>query len=96
MAHAVVHYFPGGTREQYEASITAVHPSRTQLPEGQIYHASGPTEDGWVIFAVHDTKESWERFRDNVLLPALGAGVEGGFPTPPREDTFDVYNEQKG
>ena len=27
MAYAIVHHFPGGTEEQYEASIAAVHPS---------------------------------------------------------------------
>jgi hypothetical protein len=26
MAFAIVHYFPGGTKEQYEATIAAVHP----------------------------------------------------------------------
>jgi hypothetical protein len=27
MAYGIVHHFPGGTKEQYEASIAAVHPS---------------------------------------------------------------------
>jgi hypothetical protein len=39
MAYDVVHQFPGGTKEQYEASIGAVHPSDGGLPEGQIFHA---------------------------------------------------------
>jgi hypothetical protein len=34
MAYAIVHYFPGGTKEQYEASIKAVHPGGfTTLPQ---------------------------------------------------------------
>jgi hypothetical protein len=37
MAYGVVHHFPGGTKEQYEASIRAVHPSRGELPEGQTF-----------------------------------------------------------
>ena len=41
-----------------------------------------------------NTKESWERFRDDILMPTLQAGVEGGFPTPPQETTFEVYNQQ--
>ena len=41
MAYGVVHQFPGGTKEQYEASIAAVHPSDGGLPEGQIFHAAG-------------------------------------------------------
>ena len=58
MAYAIVHHFPGATKEQYEASLEAVHPSRDQLPKGQIFHAAGPSEDGWTIIAVHDSKES--------------------------------------
>ena len=49
MAYAVVHYFPSGTKEQYEASIAAVHPSRKSLPKGQIFHAAGPSAGGWTI-----------------------------------------------
>ena len=59
MAYGVVHHFPGGTREQYEASVAAVHPSDGSLPGGQIFHAAGPSEGGWTIIAVHDSKESW-------------------------------------
>ena len=94
MAYGVVHHFPGGTQEQYEASIKAVHPSRTQLPDGQIFHAGGPSDGGFTIVAVHESKESWEHFRDQILMPRMAAGIEGGFPTPPEERTFDVYNLQ--
>ena len=52
MAYAVVHHFAGGTREQYDASIAAVHPSDGSLPDGQVTHLAGPTSDGWMIVAV--------------------------------------------
>jgi hypothetical protein len=92
MAFGIIHHFPGGTKENYEASIAAVHPSRDKLPDGQIFHAAGPSQGGWTIVAVHESKESWEKFRDNVLVPRLQAGVEGGFPTPPQETEIEVYN----
>ncbi len=91
MAYAIVHYFPGGTKEQYEASLAAVHPGMDKLPAGQVYHASGASAGGWTIVAVFDSKESWERFRDEKLMPKLQAGVEGGFTTPPEETAFEVY-----
>ena len=47
--------------------------------------------DGWTIIAVHDSKESWERFRDDILLPRLKEGVKGGFPTSPQETAFEVH-----
>ena len=95
MAYAIMHFFPGGTKEQYEASIAAVHPSRETLPKGQIFHVAGPSEGGWTIVGVHDSKESWEQFRDGILMPQLKKGVAGGFATPPQETTIEVYNLQQ-
>jgi len=92
MAYGVVHKFAGGTKEQYEASIAAVHPA-DGLPEGQLYHAGGPSADGWTIIAVHDSRESWERFRDGTLMPRMAAGIAGGFTAPPEETGFEIHNE---
>jgi hypothetical protein len=91
MPYGVVHFFPGGTQDQYEKSIAAVHPGADQLPDGQIFHAAGPSEGGWTIMALHDSQESWERFRDGTLVPAMEAGIDGGFTAPPEETAVDVY-----
>ncbi|HEY5171394.1 MAG TPA: hypothetical protein VIK54_06675 [Acidimicrobiia bacterium] len=91
MAFAIIHRFPGGTKENYEAAIAAVHPSDGRLPEGQLFHAAGASPGGWTIMAVHDSKQSWERFRDDILMPRMQQGIEGGFPTPPEETEIDVY-----
>lgn len=94
MAYAIRHFFPGGTQEQYDASIGAVHggPGADNLPAGQILHAAGATDGGWTIVAIHDSQASWERFRDDVLKPKLGAGIEGGFDGPPDEKAFELYS----
>jgi hypothetical protein len=89
-AYGIIHFFPGGTLEQYQASMAAVHPAADHLPEGQLYHVAGPSEGGWTITAVHDSQASWERFRDEVLMPRMQAGIEGGFEQPPVETTFSV------
>ena len=91
MAYGIVHFFPGGTSEQYEASIAAVHPGDGRLPDGQIFHAAGSSPGGWTIMAVHVSKESLERFRDEILMPRMQQGIEGGFATPPEETAVDVY-----
>lgn len=95
MAYAIVHYFEGATKEQYEASIAAVHPSRMTLPQGQIFHAAGPYAGGWSVIAVFDSKDSWDRFRDDVLMPQMRAGIPGGFTGPPKEMGFEVDNLQR-
>ncbi len=91
MAYAVIHFFPGGTKDQYEASLASVHPAQG-LPAGQIFHAAGPSAGGWTITAVHSSKASWEAFRDGVLMPKLQAGIAGGFTSPPTETVFEVHH----
>ena len=89
MGYAVVHQFAGGTKSQYEASVAAVHPPGG-VPDGQIFHAAGPSAEGWTIIAIHETQDSWERFRDDVLVPRMAQGIDGGFTAMPQESTFEV------
>ena len=94
MAYGIVHRFPGGTQEQYEASVAAVHPAGGGLPDGQVFHAAGPSDGGWTILAIHDSKESWEHFRDTILMPRMQEGIKGGFEMPPEEIALDVYAQK--
>ena len=94
MAYGIVHFFPGGTEEQYRTALAAVHPADGSLPEGQIFHAAGASEGGWTVMAVHESRESWESFRDDILGPAMGRGIEGGLVGPPVERTVDIRNLQ--
>jgi hypothetical protein len=94
MAYGIIHQFAGGTEDQYRASQAAVHPSDGSLPEGQVFHVAGPSDDGWLIVAIHESQQSRERFRDGTLMPRLQAGVEGGFQGPPQETAFEVSNQQ--
>jgi len=91
----IVHRFPGGTKEQYEAGIARVHPSDGSLPKGQTYHAAGATDDGWIVFAAWDSRESYERFRDETLLPGFQALGDAAFPTPPQSTEFEIHNEKQ-
>jgi hypothetical protein len=51
VAYLMTHFWPGGTEEQYRAMIAAVHPP-DGLPDGQVSHAAGPTQGGFLIAAV--------------------------------------------
>ncbi len=94
MAYGVIHVFPGGTKDQYDKTLAAVHPA-AGLPEGQIFHAAGASAGGWTIVAIHTSKENWEKFRDETLMPRMQQGVEGGFQSPPEESGFEVHNLQQ-
>ncbi len=93
MAYLMTHFWPGGTEDQYRASLAVAHPSGG-LPEGQLYHAAGPTDGGVLIAAVWDSKESADRFMSETLLPAMP--VEGGFAGQPEERVAEVMNLQTG
>lgn len=95
MAYAIVHHFPGGTKEQYDKVLAAVHPEGGGLPAGQIFHAAGASEGGFTVMAVHDSKESWEQFRDQILMPKMQQGIEGGLVGPPQESAFEVHNLER-
>jgi hypothetical protein len=43
--------------------------------------------------AIHESKESWERFRNEILMPRMQKGIPGGFATPPEETAFEVSNQ---
>lgn len=93
MAYLMQHFWPGGTEEQYRATIEVVHPSGG-LPEGQVYHAAGPTDGGFLISVVWDSKESADRFVQGTLMAKMP--VDGGFDGQPEERTADVVNFQTG
>ena len=92
--YAIIHHFPGGTKQQYAATLAAVHPGKNKLPKGQVLHLAGPSAGGWTIVAVHDSKQSWVQFRDKILMPRMQQGVKGGFKTPPQETAIDVRHLQ--
>lgn len=88
MSYVVINEFEGGTREQYGAATEVVHPPGG-LPAGQSHHYAGPSESGWVVIAVWDSKATWEKFRDETLLPGL-QGLDSGFPGPPKLTEFEA------
>ena len=95
MAYATIYNFRGGKKEQYEAGRARVLPDG-ELPEGQSYHFAGPSADGWVVVALWDSQERWERFRNETLIPGLQSLGDAGFPSPPEETSFEIQVEQRG
>ena len=81
MAYGIVHRFKGGTRSS-TASLAKVHPNQgADLPEGQTLHIAGRTDDGWIIVAIHDSRDSWRRPRRDAY-PRMQELREAGLPGP--------------
>jgi|tagenome__1003787_1003787.scaffolds.fasta_scaffold20915220_3 hypothetical protein len=91
MAVAIVMDFPGGTREQYDMVVGRMHLDG-MLPPGAIHHSAGPTDGGWRVVDVWESKEQFLDFRDTRILPlAMDAGMAG-----PRSFTVDLHNVERG
>jgi hypothetical protein len=89
MSLLMTHFWPGGTEEQYQATIATVHPP-DGLPDGQLHHAAGATEGGYLIAVVWDTKEHADAFVSDVLMASMP--VEGGFEGEPDERVAEIAN----
>jgi hypothetical protein len=89
VAFLITHFWPGATEDQYNATVAVVHPPGG-LPEGQIYHAAGPTDGGVLITAVWDSKEQADRFVQGKLMASMP--IEGGFAGAPEERSAEITN----
>lgn len=96
MKYGITHFFPGGTKAQYEAIMTAMNGKLGVIPNGQLFHAAGPTTGGWQIVAVQESKESWNQFMKDIFVPLVTKGIPGGFTSPPTETVFDATHFYKG
>ena len=91
MAYVLTHFWPAGTEEQYRTTLAAV----TQASGGrrpELVHAAGPTDGGFLIVGVYDSKETADNFvRDSIMsiMP-----IEGGLVGPPQERTAEIVNSE--
>ena len=60
MALAILAEIPDLTREQYESVVKKVNEAGS--PAGALFHAGGPTEQGYRIVEVWETRESADAF----------------------------------
>jgi hypothetical protein len=91
MAVAIVMDFPGGTREQYD-QVVARMDLHGLLPPGAIHHTAGATEEGWRIVDVWESKEEFQRFADEQIIPLT---TMLGMRTP-AVVTFELHNVEQG
>jgi hypothetical protein len=88
MAIALVIEFPGVRREQYDNVMKELRLDETsETPQGMILHLAGPTEDGWQVVDVWETRADFDRFLDRDLGRALKNASIG----TPRVREFSVY-----
>ena len=87
MAYLITHFWPGGTEDQYAATVAAVHPA-DGLPDGQVHHAAGPTDGGILISTVWESKDQADRFVSETLIASMP--IAGGFEGRPEERAAEI------
>jgi hypothetical protein len=75
---------PGGTQQLYdrinETMFGTSDPPPSDMPDGLIFHTAGATAEGWRIFDVWESREQFERFFEDRVVPAMQqvAGPDAG------------------
>jgi hypothetical protein len=89
VAFLLTHFWPHATMEQYNTTIAALWPAHG-LPEGEVFHAAGPTDGGILIAAIWASKEDFERFLKEQFMPSMP--IEGGLTGMPEQRAAEIEN----
>ncbi|MBM2812485.1 MAG: hypothetical protein HW416_3244 [Chloroflexi bacterium] len=89
MAVGIVFNGLGVTQAQYDQVLGEVAPGN-KLPPGMLYHAGGPSKDGWRVVEIWESQEAADRF----FKETLGASLQKASITVVPE-FFQVHNIMK-
>lgn len=85
--------FSGGTQENYDAAHGVMEVD-TNPPEGMIVHSAGPIDGGWGVIDFWESRQAFDNFVGERLMPRLQGLGDRGFPSPPDVKEFPVHNLQ--
>ena len=77
----------GWTLEQVDKINAHIDPDANP-PDGLIFHASGPLEDGWGVIDFWESRAHFDRFAQDRIGPAAAAA---GVSSPPEIHEFEVH-----
>ena len=83
MSFARLALFPGGTEEHHRALVHALGEAHVD-PPGRIVFAAGPTDEGWQILQVWESRDKLEQWVEHHLGAAFAKVGSRGYPNPPR------------
>src|SRR3954447_19116765 len=94
MAKAIIMDFAGGTADQYDRVIDRMD-LEGKVPPGAVFHAAGPTDDGWRVIDVWDDMDAFQQFADTKIGPLSQAE---GLPEPRLQfmDVDELVDERDG
>jgi quinol monooxygenase YgiN len=76
----------GFTKEMYDQITEQMFGHRPmrddEAPEGLIVHSAGQSQGGWYVYDIWESREAFQRFMDEKLMPAVKE-VMGDVQPPP-------------
>ncbi len=92
MAIGMMMELPGGTQELYDRILDELDWKEQDYPDGLIAHYAGPGEGSWVVFDVWESREQFDLFAHERLMPAMQQA--SGSEVPQAQPRFiEIYNE---
>ncbi len=85
--------FDGGTQETYDTVHKALEIADNP-PEGLIVHSAGPIDGGWGVIDFWQSRDAFDGFIRDRLLPVIEGLGDEAFPSPPEVKEFPVHNLQ--
>jgi quinol monooxygenase YgiN len=86
---------PEWTREQYEEMNERMFGTMapSPAPEGLILHTAGKGPNGWRVVDVWESREHFERFLEDQVMPAA---EEMGAPSMSEPEVWELHNILRG
>lgn len=86
--------FENGTQEQYD-TVQSHMGIDDDPPDGLLFHAAGPIEDGWGVIDFWESRDHFDRFQASRLVPAIQELGDRAMPGPPDIKEFPVHHITK-
>ena len=83
--------FPGATAAQYDALHGAVEVDENP-PAGMIFHSAGPIEGGWGVIDFWESRDAFDAFGRDRLMPTAQQLGDKAPPNPPEIKEFSVHH----
>lgn len=83
--------FDGGTQDQYDAIHGGMNVDQDP-PAGLIFHSAGPIEGGWGVIDFWESRDAFDQFAQNRLMPKMQELGDMGMPGPPDIKEFQVHH----
>jgi quinol monooxygenase YgiN len=84
------------TADAYDA-VNAKAGVHDDPPQGLIVHTAGAAEGGFRIFDVWESREAYDRFRDERLLPAIREVIgQEALDAAPTSEVYELHDVIRG